>query len=98
MHDLIKITSRKSSTKIITFYFRIPFFQEYSDINLETDVVGMLDKKPAQKYPFAFKRKNYKEVSISFEFGDEEEAKKCISIVSDLYKKLKKKSWEINDY
>lgn len=29
MHDLIKITSRKSSAKIITFYFRIPKFGEY---------------------------------------------------------------------
>jgi len=29
MHDLIKITSRKSSAKIITFYFRIPQFGEY---------------------------------------------------------------------
>jgi hypothetical protein len=29
MHDLIKITSRKSSAKIITFYFRIPRFGEY---------------------------------------------------------------------
>jgi len=30
MHDLIKITSRKSSAKIITFYFRIPIFKEYN--------------------------------------------------------------------
>lgn len=30
MHDLIKITSRKSSAKIITFYFRIPQFGEYN--------------------------------------------------------------------
>jgi len=29
MHDLIKITSRKSSAKIITFYFRIPPYPEY---------------------------------------------------------------------
>ena len=29
MHDLIKITSRKSSAKIITFYFRIPRFGDY---------------------------------------------------------------------
>lgn len=29
MHDLTKITSRKSSNKVITFYFRIPTFMEY---------------------------------------------------------------------
>ena len=29
MHDLTKITSRKSTTKVITFYFRIPKFGEY---------------------------------------------------------------------
>jgi hypothetical protein len=56
MHDLIKITSRKSSTKIITFYFRIPFFEEYQSQLLEHDVVAQLDLKPPQKYIFAFKR------------------------------------------
>ena len=35
MHDLIKITSRKSSSKIITFYFRIPLFTEYDGQILE---------------------------------------------------------------
>lgn len=29
MHDLTKITSRKSTTKVITFYFRIPTLPEY---------------------------------------------------------------------
>ena len=29
MHDLTKITSRKSTTRVITFYFRIPTFKEY---------------------------------------------------------------------
>lgn len=92
MHDLIKITSRKSSTKIITFYFRIPYFSDYSPEMLEHNVVEQLDMKPPTKYPFAFKRSNYKEVSISFEFGNEEEAKACINQVSQLYKKLKKKA------
>ena len=79
MHDLIKITSRKSSTKIITFYFRIPFFADYSQELLESSLVEQLDLKPPTKYLFAFKRKNYKEVSISFEFGHEDEAKQCIN-------------------
>lgn len=35
MHDLIKITSRKSSSKIITFYFRIPKFGEYNESYFE---------------------------------------------------------------
>jgi len=30
MYDLIKITSRKSSAKIITFYFRVPLMPEYN--------------------------------------------------------------------
>lgn len=30
MYDLIKITSRKSSSKIITFYFRVPHHNEYN--------------------------------------------------------------------
>lgn len=30
MYDLIKITSRKSSSKIITFYFRVPLHTEYN--------------------------------------------------------------------
>ncbi len=29
MHDLTKITSRKSTNKVITFYFRIPTYIEY---------------------------------------------------------------------
>lgn len=62
MHDLIKITSRKSSSKIITFYFRIPVFSEYNSKQLETDLVGQIDQKPAAKYHFAFKRDNFVEV------------------------------------
>lgn len=78
MHDLIKITSRKSSTKIITFYFRIPLNLEYNSQVLESNLISSLDQKPAVKYQFAFKRKNYKEVSMSFEFSKEDEAKQCI--------------------
>ena len=43
MHDLIKITSRKSSAKIITFYFRIPLFGEYEGLGLEQNMVANLD-------------------------------------------------------
>lgn len=57
MYDLIKITSRKSSAKIITFYFRVPLIQEYNSQVLETNLVQQLDLKPAIKYQFAFKRK-----------------------------------------
>lgn len=35
LHDLIKITSRKSTTKIITFYYRIPKLKDYQPELLE---------------------------------------------------------------
>ena len=89
MHDLIKITSRKSSAKIITFYFRIPQYSEYNTEVFESDIVSFIDQKPPVKYHFAFKRKAFSEVSVSFEFSQEDESKQCISIVSSLYKKLK---------
>jgi len=66
MHDLIKITSRKSSSKIITFYFRIPVFEEYCIFDLEQNFIQSLDVKPPNKYNFAFKRKVKKHFSISF--------------------------------
>ena len=60
MQDLIKITSRRSTTKIITFYFRIPKLQEYKiDTSSEQD---LLNRKPSSKYPFATKRQEYEEV------------------------------------
>jgi len=37
MYDLIKITSRKSTTKIITFYYRIPKKCDYDESVLEDD-------------------------------------------------------------
>ena len=37
MYDLIKITSRKSTTKIITFYYRIPKKTEYDEAVLEDE-------------------------------------------------------------
>jgi prephenate dehydratase len=48
MHDLTKITSRKSTTKVITFYFRIPTFAEYKQTEnlLETDLVQKIFTKP----------------------------------------------------
>jgi hypothetical protein len=39
MYDLIKITSRKSSAKIITFYFRVPLIAEYNASVLEQGIV-----------------------------------------------------------
>jgi hypothetical protein len=90
MYDLIKITSRKSTTKIITFYFRIPKLKDYPVQELEkADILSTLNNKPIPKYAFAFKRSEYEEVSMSFEFEQEEQAKNCISNVSSLYKKLK---------
>jgi len=69
MYDLIKITSRKSTTKIITFYFRIPKLADYPADELERpEVVLKLNSKPPTKYAFAFKRKDYEDVSMSFEF------------------------------
>jgi hypothetical protein len=57
MYDLIKITSRKSSAKIITFYFRVPLIAEYNATVLEQGIVQQLDQRPSIKYQFAFKRK-----------------------------------------
>lgn len=69
MYDLIKITSRKSTTKIITFYFRIPKLADYPAGELEKpDILSRLNCKPTTKYAFAFKRTEYEEVSMSFEF------------------------------
>ena len=48
MYDLIKITSRKSTTKIITFYYRIPKKTEYDEGVLEDEktMLYMLNRKP----------------------------------------------------
>ena len=47
MYDLIKITSRKSTTKIITFYYRIPKKAEYDERVLEDDrMTQNLNRKP----------------------------------------------------
>ena len=49
MHDLIKITSRKSSAKIITFYFRIPQFGEYNQNFFHALELGqMSENQPPQ--------------------------------------------------
>lgn len=104
MHDLIKITSRKSSAKIITFYFRIPQFGEYNSnyyktVELNEDENGQVmeqntilstyNQNPNIPYQFAYKRKKYHEVKMGFEFKTEEEARDCIERVSILYKRLK---------
>ena len=47
MYDLIKITSRKSTTKIITFYYRIPKLEEYDAQILEQrDILSRLNSRP----------------------------------------------------
>mgnify|MGYP007125209191 FL=1 len=102
MHDLIKITSRKSSAKIITFYFRIPQFGEYNSqyyeqLEVEPEEAGQkvnvilnaYNQNPAVPYQFAYKRKKYQEVKMGFEFKSEEQARDCIERVSILYKRLK---------
>jgi len=90
MYDLIKITSRKSTTKIITFYYRIPKRADYNESVLEdSDIIWKLNNKPPLNYQFAFKRPEFEEVSMSFEFERESDAKKCIDSVSSLYKQLK---------
>ena len=87
MYDLIKITSRKSTTKIITFYYRIPKKSDYDERVLEDpNMLRNLNSKPQCSYHFAFKRNEFEEVSMSFEFEREEEAKECIQSVSNLYK------------
>lgn len=101
MHDLIKITSRKSSAKIITFYFRIPQFGEYnqcyfSSLEQQSDpasqdniILDTYNQNPIIPYQFAYRRKKYQEVKMGFEFKNEEEARDCIERVSILYKRLK---------
>ena len=90
MYDLIKITSRKSTSKIITFYFRIPKLEEYDAQILEQrDILSRLNSKPQISYAFAFKRQEFEETSMSFEFELEKDAKMCIASVSSLYKQLK---------
>jgi hypothetical protein len=66
MQDLIKITSRRTTTKIITFYFRIPKLEEYKSSKISED--DLLAKRPYAGYPFATKRKYFEEVQMSFEF------------------------------
>ena len=52
-------------------------------------MIWKLNKKPLCHYQFAFKRNEFEEVSMSFEFEREEDAKECINSVSSLYKQLK---------
>ena len=61
MYDLVKITSRKNSGNMITFYFRIPEYKEYNKA-LEGDFLAKVDQKPSQDYIFAHKRKFYVEI------------------------------------
>ena len=96
MFDLIKITSRKTSAKFITFYFRIPPVEQYkkeSDCDVVDKLRGTLKTQAqARSTPapvFAYKRTQYHDVHVSYEFGLENDAKKCIQSVSDLYSKLK---------
>lgn len=60
MQDLIKITSRRTTTKIITFYFRIPKLDEYKSSKISEE--DLLSKRPYPGYPFATKRQHFEEV------------------------------------
>ena len=88
LYDLVKITSRKNSASMITFYFRIPKFKEYN-AKLEENFLESIDKKPAPNYMFAHKRKNYVEVCWVCKFDSPEIAHEWIKKVSWLYKILK---------
>jgi hypothetical protein len=88
MYDLVKITSRKNSASVITFYFRIPKFKDYN-IKLEEVFLERINDKPTQDYIFAHKRKNYIEICVVVKFETPEIAHQCIQKVSHLYKVLK---------
>jgi hypothetical protein len=89
LYDLVKITSRKNSASMITFYFRIPKFEEYK-LQLEDNLLDNIDKKPSSDYMFAHKRKNYVEICLVIEFDNSDRAHECIKKVSHLYKVLKR--------
>ncbi len=88
MYDLVKITSRKNSGNMITFYFRTPKFHEY-DVECEKKFLDNLNKKPSPNYIFAHRRKEYIEIWVVVEFENSEVAHQCIGKVSHLYKVLK---------
>lgn len=73
---------------MITFYFKLPLWQDYKSDN-EDELLAHVDKKPSSDYIFASDRKECIDVSVVFDFDTEEMAKKCINTVSDLYKDLK---------
>lgn len=73
MYDLVKITSRKNSASVITFYFRTPKFEEYN-ISLEDSFLKKINEKPAPNYIFAHKRKNYIEICVVVMFENSEVA------------------------
>lgn len=88
MYDLVKITSRKNSGSVITFYFRTPKFPEYNT-KLENDFLKNLNRKPAPDYIFAHRRKEYIEIWVVVKFESSEVAHQWIQKVSHLYKYLK---------
>jgi len=88
MYDLVKITSLKNSTSVITFYFRTPEFPEYN-AELEDTFLEKINDKPAENYIFAHKRKNYIEICVVVMFENSDIAHQCIKKVSHLYKILK---------
>lgn len=55
MYDLIKITSRRNSGNVITFYFKTPEFDDYN-IELEDKFLERINEKPSDDYVFAHKR------------------------------------------
>ena len=77
MQDLIKITSRRTKTNIITFYFRIPKYADYKKTAKQAEE-DLINSKPDSKYPWATKRDTFEEMQMSFEFETDEKAKTCI--------------------
>lgn len=93
MYDLIKITSRKSSSKIITFYFRIPLLQDYNFQVLEQNIIQQLDQKPTIKYQFAFKRK----VShIKYHNPFHRTSKRCLSVLNSQKKMTLSNAFQVS--
>ena len=88
MYDLIKITSRKNSGNVITFYFKTPTYEDYN-ISLEDKFLERINEKPSEDYVFAHKRQKSIETCVVVMFDNSEVAHQCISKVSHLYKMLK---------
>jgi len=64
LYDLIKITSRKAEVQIITFYFWIPLFKNYS-MKSEESLTAVINNTP--RWPI-WSHHNFIELSVVFKF------------------------------